>query len=59
MPFTTEKGITLNITLSVGIYTSVVKEDDFNDIKNKADEALYISKRNGRDRITLWKKEAN
>lgn len=46
-------GLNFNITLSMGLYTAESKEEN-KIIFKKADDALYISKENGRDRITVW-----
>jgi len=47
-------GLNFNVTLSMGLYTVESKEEN-KIIFKKADDALYISKENGRDRITVWK----
>ncbi len=44
----------INITLSVGIST-LDKDDTLDVLFEKADEALYESKQNGRDQVTLYK----
>jgi len=46
-------GLNFNITLSMGLYTAENKEEN-KIIFKKADDALYVSKENGRDRITVW-----
>lgn len=43
----------LNVTLSIGCANSKIENyDDFFDLKDKADERLYVSKDNGRNKIT-------
>jgi len=39
------------VTLSIGIATEIPKENDYTVLVNKADQALYKAKRNGRNRI--------
>lgn len=44
----------VNITVSVGCANSKIENyDDFFDLKDKADERLYVSKDNGRNKITI------
>lgn len=44
------------ITLSIGIASYPHDSDTVEDLVVKADNAMYYSKRHGRDRITLWRK---
>ncbi|KRB51872.1 diguanylate cyclase [Rhizobium sp. Root708] len=44
-------GLTVFPTLSIGVATSCKAETDFEQLLRKADEALYASKRHGRDRV--------
>ncbi|HOJ65008.1 MAG TPA: GGDEF domain-containing protein [Spirochaetota bacterium] len=43
-----------NFTLSLGIATYPLDSDDLNDLKQKADKALYIAKESGRDRVICF-----
>lgn len=45
------------ITISIGIATYPVDASTIQDFIKCADEALYASKRNGRNRITVYNKE--
>ncbi|MDR0320129.1 MAG: sensor domain-containing diguanylate cyclase [Treponema sp.] len=46
------------VTISLGIYTFDGKSDiDVPDIIRRADEALYVSKKSGRNRSTAWSPE--
>jgi two-component system cell cycle response regulator len=45
---------TLNVTCSVGIATFPEAGDDWDRLFKATDEALYVSKRTGRDRVTVW-----
>jgi diguanylate cyclase (GGDEF)-like protein len=51
--FTTEDG-ELRVTASVGVATFPAAGQDWESIFKAADEALYASKRGGRNRVTLW-----
>lgn len=51
--FATEKG-ELQVTASVGVATCPVAGQDWESLYKCADEALYASKHNGRNRVTLW-----
>ncbi len=43
-----------NVTLSIGISEFYREDKKIEDIIHRADIALYYSKENGRDRITLY-----
>ncbi len=45
----------LSCTFSAGIATAPEDGSDLADLCKKADEAMYISKKEGKNRITLWK----
>ena len=49
--FRTEKG-TLSVTCSIGIATFPEAGRDWDSLFKAADDALYVSKRSGRDRST-------
>jgi len=51
--FATEKG-ELQVTASVGVATCPAAGQDWESLYKSADEALYASKHNGRNRVTLW-----
>jgi two-component system cell cycle response regulator len=53
LTFTTEKG-ELQVTTSVGVATCPAAGQDWESLYKSADEALYASKHNGRNRVTLW-----
>jgi diguanylate cyclase (GGDEF)-like protein len=40
------------VTISMGL-TTFIKGEDYNDLFKRADQALYLSKDNGRDRVTV------
>lgn len=48
------KGKELPITISFGIAQSTDEDADMTELILHADEALYKSKQNGRNRVTLW-----
>ncbi len=50
--FLTVRGKTINVTISIGA-TMVHFEDDFKTLLNRADQAMYKSKEDGKNRITL------
>lgn len=45
-------GGTLNITVSVGLSTLIGANDRAEDFLKRADQALYLAKREGRNRVT-------
>jgi len=51
--FVTEKG-ELQVTASVGVATCPAAGQEWESLYKSADEALYASKHNGRNRVTLW-----
>jgi len=48
-PFVVQQGCTLTVTLSVGVAGGPPHE-----LQRRADEAAYVSKREGRDRVTVY-----
>ena len=51
--FVTQDG-PLRVTCSVGVATFPQGGSDWDELFKSTDEALYASKRAGRDRVTLW-----
>jgi len=51
--FVTQDG-SLRVTCSVGVATYPQGGKDWEELFKSTDEALYASKRAGRDRVTLW-----
>ena len=51
--FHSDKG-TVNVTCSIGISTFSEAGKDWDQLFKAADDALYVSKRTGRDRSTAW-----
>jgi len=47
----------VKVTASFGVTTSTLDAKDFNQIIHQADEALYASKENGRNKVTSWSTE--
>jgi diguanylate cyclase (GGDEF)-like protein/PAS domain S-box-containing protein len=47
-------GQEIKTTISMGIASYPAHGTDYNEIINKADRALYISKHKGRDQVTIW-----
>jgi len=54
-PFTTAEGVELNITVSVGVAIGQPGQDQPEDLIKCADQALYISKTNGRNLVSFHK----
>jgi diguanylate cyclase (GGDEF)-like protein len=52
-PFRTPNG-TLSVTCSIGVSTFPEGGSDWDSLFKSADEALYVSKRSGRNRCTAW-----
>jgi two-component system, cell cycle response regulator len=52
--FRTPKGV-LTVTCSIGIATFPEAGNDWEALFKAADDALYVSKRSGRDRCTVWR----
>jgi diguanylate cyclase (GGDEF)-like protein len=50
--FTTENGDVVNVTASAGIATYLAKEEK-NSFVKRADDAMYLSKQNGKNKITI------
>ena len=48
------KGKDLQITISMGVATYPLHGKKPEEIVIKADKALYLSKQNGRNRVTIW-----
>jgi diguanylate cyclase (GGDEF)-like protein len=46
-----EISLDLKVTMSIGV-VSISQKYDLNDLKKRADEAMYISKSQGRNRTT-------
>jgi predicted signal transduction protein with EAL and GGDEF domain len=45
----------MRITTSVGVAADLARDDEVaKTLLARADEALYVAKRNGRDRAVLW-----
>lgn len=51
--FVTAKG-TLRVTASIGAATCPLAPSDWDELFKAADEALYVAKRSGRDRVVAW-----
>lgn len=51
--FTTDKGETFSITISLGEDRSLKEDRNYLDVYNRADKYLYSSKRNGRNIVTV------
>jgi diguanylate cyclase (GGDEF)-like protein len=51
--FATESG-PLKVTCSIGVATFPAAGRDWDTMFRSADEALYVSKRSGRNRVTIW-----
>ena len=47
------KGTLIPITISVGVSTKQEKDSAWNQIYDRADKALYVSKRSGRNRVNI------
>ena len=52
--FVTAQGGSLAVTCSIGVATYPSGGGDWDTLFKATDEALYASKRSGRDRVTLW-----
>lgn len=52
-----EDGTTASVTCSFGVVGYTSNEDELKDYIEKADKALYYSKNNGRNRVTLFDEE--
>jgi len=54
-PFThPKKELTFNVSISIGIASLDIEDDELDDLIAKADEALYVSKESGRNKTTLY-----
>jgi len=51
------RGISKNVTISMGIATYPLHGEKSEQIIIKADKALYMSKENGRNRVTVWEEK--
>ncbi|MEL6277479.1 MAG: PleD family two-component system response regulator [Pseudomonadota bacterium] len=52
-PFVTQDGVELTATVSIGVAEVLTRRDTARSLIERADEALYVSKRNGRDRVSV------
>ncbi len=52
--FVTAQGSSLSVTCSIGVATYPAAGDDWDTLFKATDEALYASKRGGRNRVTVW-----
>jgi diguanylate cyclase (GGDEF)-like protein len=53
------RDLTIDVTVSVGVTSEVVRDESIaEDLRGRADEALYVSKRSGRDQVTIWEAPA-
>jgi diguanylate cyclase (GGDEF)-like protein len=48
------EGNALQVTLSFGVASLPVHGKNWEEVVSKADKALYQSKRDGRNRVTVW-----
>jgi len=44
----------VDITLSIGIHIQELKNCTFNELYNKSDQAMYASKKSGRNQATVF-----
>jgi len=51
------RGISKKVTISMGIATFPLHGEESEQIIIKADKALYMSKENGRNRVTVWEEK--
>lgn len=51
-----ERGTSAQVTASFGIASFPINGDNIEDLIKKADIALYHSKENGRNKVTIYKK---
>jgi diguanylate cyclase (GGDEF)-like protein len=49
--FTPEKGVQTSVTVSIGA-AQIINGEDFTSFIKRTDKALYMSKENGRNRLT-------
>ena len=45
------------VSLSAGVYLAKEEQESFEQMYKRADNALYVSKRNGKNRYTLYTEE--
>lgn len=50
--FTPKSGVNTSVTVSIGA-AQIINDEDFTSFIKRADKALYLSKKNGRDRLTV------
>ncbi len=54
MNFTSDDGKTFRVTISIGISEFRISDTTNEDIINRADQALYFAKENGRDQVIVY-----
>jgi diguanylate cyclase (GGDEF)-like protein len=47
----------VKVTASFGVTSSTIGANDYEQVIHRADEALYSSKENGRNKVTSWNTE--
>ncbi len=52
MPVLLPSGVGLSVTISTGV-TELLASDDRKSVISRADEALYLAKKGGRDQVRL------
>lgn len=53
LEFSVSEDIQLHITLSIGLTMYTAEDGDFNPLIKRADDAMYMSKRGGRNRVSV------
>lgn len=48
-----DKDMIIRITVSIGVVTKKTQKDTFKELYNRADQALYVSKNSGRNKVTV------
>ena len=54
-----ETGYEFHISASFGVTTNEISENDFSNLMSNADDALYMSKENGRNQVTVYNAASN